>query len=142
LGVTFTSLAGPPWLCAPVVITSGQCLSHLTSNLKLQTSNLKRAASVGILAAYLLTSGMNWTQIIGLTAGILTASSLLPQLIKTLKEKKAEDVSIGMLLILQAGVAMWVVYGFMRDDLPIIVTNCFSLALNIAMTVARIKYKH
>jgi MtN3 and saliva related transmembrane protein len=85
---------------------------------------------------------MNWTQVIGLVAGILTASSLLPQLIKTLKEKKAEDVSIGMLLVLQAGVIMWIVYGFKRDDLPIIVTNCFSLALNIAMTVVRIKYKH
>jgi MtN3 and saliva related transmembrane protein len=85
---------------------------------------------------------MNWTQIIGLTAGILTASSLLPQLIKTLKEKKAEDVSIGMLLVLQAGVILWIVYGFKRDDLPIIVTNCFSLALNIAMTIVRIKYKH
>ncbi|HEY0067487.1 MAG TPA: SemiSWEET transporter [Flavisolibacter sp.] len=84
---------------------------------------------------------MNWTQVIGLTAGILTASSLLPQLIKTLKEKKAEDVSIGMLLVLQAGVIMWIVYGFKRDDLPIIVTNCFSLALNIAMTVVRMKYK-
>lgn len=71
----------------------------------------------------------------------MTASSLLPQLIKTLKEKKAEDVSIGMLLVLQAGVIMWVVYGFMRDDLPIIATNIFSLALNIAMTVLRIKYK-
>lgn len=72
----------------------------------------------------------------------MTASSLLPQLIKTIKEKKAEDVSIGMLLVLQAGVIMWIVYGFMRDDLPIIVTNCFSLALNIAMTFVRMKYKH
>lgn len=71
----------------------------------------------------------------------MTASSLLPQLIKTLKEKKVEDVSIGMLLVLQAGVILWVVYGFMRDDLPIIATNIFSLALNIAMTVLRIKYK-
>lgn len=83
---------------------------------------------------------MDWTQIIGLTAGILTATSLLPQLIKTLKEKKAEEVSIGMLIVLQLGVALWIVYGFKRDDLPIILTNCFSLALNIAMTLARIKY--
>ena len=111
-------------------------------NLKLQTSNLKRAGPAGTLAAYLHNCGMNWTQVIGLTAGILTASSLLPQLIKTLKEKKAEDVSIGMLVVLQLGVAMWIVYGIKRDDLPIIITNCFSLALNIAMTIVRMKYKH
>ena len=83
---------------------------------------------------------MNGTQIVGLVAGLLTSSSLLPQLIKTIKEKKAEDVSIGMLLILMFGVATWVVYGVLREDLPIIVTNSFSLLLNIIMIVLRFKY--
>ncbi|RYZ21878.1 MAG: hypothetical protein EOO16_11325 [Chitinophagaceae bacterium] len=83
---------------------------------------------------------MDTTEIVGIVAGILTASSLLPQVIKTLKEKKADEVSKGMLLTLMAGVAGWIVYGFLRDDLPIIVTNCFSLAINILMMVLRIKY--
>ena len=84
---------------------------------------------------------MDLTQVVGLTAGILTASSLLPQVFKTLKEKKAKEVSIKMLLVLQAGVALWIYYGILRDDLPIIVTNCFSLLVNIAMVILRIKYK-
>lgn len=84
--------------------------------------------------------GMNWTQVIGMIAGILTASSLLPQLIKTLKEKKAEDVSIGMLVVLFLGVGLWIVYGVMRDDLPIIITNSFSLLLNATMIGLRFKY--
>ena len=84
---------------------------------------------------------MNWTQLIGLAAGILTASSLLPQVVKTLKEKKADDVSLLMLLVLQAGLVLWIVYGFKREDIPIIATNCFSLLVNIFMVVLRIKYK-
>lgn len=84
---------------------------------------------------------MNWTQIVGLVAGILTASSLLPQLIKTLRVKKAEDVSIGMLFILMLGLITWIIYGILRDDLPIIATNSFSLALNITMIFLRLKYK-
>jgi MtN3 and saliva related transmembrane protein len=84
---------------------------------------------------------MNWTQIIGLVAGICTACSLLPQVIKTLKEKKAEDVSLIMLLVLQAGQILWIVYGFKRDDLPIIATNCFSLLVNIVMVILRLKYR-
>jgi MtN3 and saliva related transmembrane protein len=84
---------------------------------------------------------MSWTQVIGLAAGILTASSLLPQVVKTLKEKKAEDVSIVMLFVLQAGLVLWIVYGFKREDLPIIVTNSFSLLVNIIMVILRIKYK-
>jgi MtN3 and saliva related transmembrane protein len=84
---------------------------------------------------------MNWTQIIGLAAGICTACSLLPQVIKTLKEKKAEDVSLVMLLVLQAGLILWIVYGFKREDIPIIATNCFSLLVNIVMVILRIKYR-
>lgn len=83
---------------------------------------------------------MNWTEIIGLAAGVCTACSLLPQVIKTLKEKKAEDVSLVMLLVLQAGLILWIVYGVKRQDLPIIATNCFSLLVNIVMVILRIKY--
>jgi len=81
------------------------------------------------------------TQTIGIIAGIFTASSLLPQAIKIFKEKKAEDVSIGMLLFLMVGVSLWIYYGYLRDDLPIIITNCFSLLLNIITLSLRIKYK-
>ena len=84
---------------------------------------------------------MQLTQIIGLAAGILTASSLIPQVIKTFKEKKAEEVSLIMLFVLQAGLVLWIVYGFKKDDLPIIVTNCFSLFVNILMVVLRIRYR-
>ncbi|HEY1022746.1 MAG TPA: SemiSWEET transporter [Flavisolibacter sp.] len=83
---------------------------------------------------------MNWTQAVGLFAGICTASSLLPQLIKTIREKKAEDISKLMLFILMTGVATWVVYGILRKDLPIIITNSFSLFLNICMVFLRLKY--
>ena len=84
---------------------------------------------------------MNWTQIIGLAAGVCTACSLLPQVVKTLKEKKAEDVSLVMLFVLQAGLILWIVYGLKRSDLPITVTNCFSLLVNITMVILGIKYK-
>ena len=83
---------------------------------------------------------MDWTKIIGIAAGICTASSLLPQVVKTLKQKKAEDVSIWMLLVLQAGLILWIVYGFKRSDFPIIATNIFSLVVNITMVVLRIRY--
>jgi len=84
---------------------------------------------------------MDVTKIIGLIAGIFTACSLLPQVIKTMKEKKAEDVSLVMLFVLQAGLILWIVYGLRRQDMPIIITNCFSLVVNITMVVLGIKYK-
>lgn len=83
---------------------------------------------------------MDWIQVLGLAAGICTSSSMLPQLIKTAKEKKAEEVSIWMLLILLVGVCGWIAYGLLRKDMPIIVTNAFSLLLNVVMIVLRVKY--
>lgn len=84
---------------------------------------------------------MNVTEIVGLAAGVCTAISLVPQVIKTIKEKEAEDVSLTMLLVLGAGLALWIVYGIKRNDLPIIATNSFSLLVNIVMVILRIKYK-
>ena len=55
---------------------------------------------------------MNTTQWIGIAAGVLTSVSMLPQLIKIIKEKKAGDVSVVMLLVLIGGLALWAFYGF------------------------------
>jgi MtN3 and saliva related transmembrane protein len=84
---------------------------------------------------------MVWTQLIGLAAGICTAGSLLPQVIKTIKEKHADDISLLMLLVLMTGLILWIIYGFKRNDIPIIVTNSFSLLVNITMVILRIRYK-
>lgn len=84
---------------------------------------------------------MEFTEIIGITAGVFTAVSLLPQLIKLLKHKKAEDISLFYLIILLCGLSLWVYYGFLRDDLPIILTNSFSLLLNIITLILGAKYK-
>jgi len=84
---------------------------------------------------------MEWTQIIGLAAGICTATSLLPQVIKTIKEKKAEGVSLLMLIVLMTGLILWIIYGIKRSDIPIILTNSFSLVVNITMIILRIRYK-
>lgn len=82
------------------------------------------------------------TKIIGITAGIFTGASMLPQVIKMVKEKKASQVSVFMLLILVTGLSLWIWYGFLKEDLPIIVTNFFSLALNLIMIFLRYKYRN
>ena len=82
------------------------------------------------------------TKIVGITAGVFTGASMLPQVIKMIKEKKASQVSLFMLLILITGLSLWIWYGFLKKDLPIIVTNIFSLVLNLMMIVLRYKYRN
>ena len=82
------------------------------------------------------------TKIVGIAAGVLTGTSMLPQLIKIFKEKKAGQVSVFMLAILITGLSLWVWYGLLKEDWPIIVTNLFSLVVNLMMMFLRYKYRH
>jgi MtN3 and saliva related transmembrane protein len=78
---------------------------------------------------------------VGIAAGVLTSVSLLPQLVKIIREKKAEAISYFMLIILLCGLSCWVWYGVLREDLPIIITNSFSLLINSLVIIFTIKYK-
>lgn len=82
-----------------------------------------------------------WTTIIGIAAGTLTSVSLLPQLIKMIRERKATDISIVMLVTLFSGLALWIVYGIRIKDWPVIITNVFSLLVNLLIIVLRARYK-
>ena len=84
---------------------------------------------------------MNTVTIVGLVASVCTGMSLVPQLIKLIKEKKASDISVYMLVILFVGVGCWVFYGFLKKDWIIIISNSFSFVINMALTVLTIKYK-
>ena len=60
---------------------------------------------------------------------------------KNAQGKKADDVSLVMLIVLMSGIILWIVYGIKKDDMPIMATNSFSLLVNILMVVLRMKYK-
>ena len=84
---------------------------------------------------------MDTTQLIGIGASIGTGISLLPQLIKLVKEKKAENVSMGMMLVLLSGLILWVIYGIRKEDWIIITSNAVSLLLNATIILLSLKYK-
>ena len=83
----------------------------------------------------------NHIEIVGLSAGICTSVSLLPQLLKLLRHKKAEDISLFYLIILFIGLGLWIWYGILREDIPIVVTNGFSLVINGIIIVVGLHYK-
>ena len=73
------------------------------------------------------------TSVIGFLAACCTTVSYFPQLKKCIDTGKAEDLSIKMLSILAAGIALWVVYGALQGDWVIIVANTVSLLLLAAL---------
>ncbi len=92
--------------------------------------------------AVLMLLAVAYAKYVGIVAGILTSISMLPQLIKMIKEKEVDDVSIPMLLVLFSGILLWVVYGYLQKDMPVLITNSFSVLVNLVTIIIRFKYKN
>jgi len=83
---------------------------------------------------------MNWITIIGLTAGTCTTLSFLPQVIKSWRTRKTKDISFIMYSILGIGVILWLIYGLLIKDIPIIVANAVAVVLVSSVLFLKIRY--
>ena len=68
---------------------------------------------------------------IGLLATAFTVASTVPQIKKALRTKDTDDVSIRFLVVLIAGLSLWVIYGIGRIDIIIIIGNSIGASLNV-----------
>ncbi len=76
----------------------------------------------------------------GYLAAFLTTVAFLPQLIKTLKTKKAEDVSLITLIMFITGVGSWIIYGYKISSTPILIANIITFILNLLILILKIYY--
>ena len=76
----------------------------------------------------------------GYFAAILTTAAFLPQLIKTLKTKKAEDVSLVTLIMFICGVGSWIIYGYKISSTPILLANIITFLLNLFILISKLYY--
>ena len=74
----------------------------------------------------------------GYFAAILTTLAFLPQLIKTLKTQKADDVSLITLIMFLTGVLSWIVYGYKISSVPILMANIITFILNFLILIFKI----
>ena len=76
----------------------------------------------------------------GYFAAILTTLAFLPQLLKTLKTKKAEDVSLITLIMFLTGVMSWIIYGYKISSSPILIANIITFILNLLILIFKISF--
>ncbi len=82
---------------------------------------------------------MNIVTIVGLLAAAGTTFSFLPQAIKSWKSRHTGDISLPMYILLVSGVALWLVYGILLKDLPIILANSVTLIFTIPILILKLK---
>jgi MtN3 and saliva related transmembrane protein len=73
-------------------------------------------------------------------AGTLTSIASIPQVVKTLKTRHVRDISVWQPLFLAFGVALWMMYGILINDLPLILANITPLVCNVVLTGMKIRY--
>lgn len=82
------------------------------------------------------------TTTIGIFAGLLTTTAFIPQVMKTWRTRQADDFSWMWLTMFSGGIATWLGYGILIDDVAIIAANAVTLVLvaSIAVIKARGTY--
>ena len=78
--------------------------------------------------------------ILGIMAGTLTTISFIPQVIKIYKTKDAKDLSIATFCIFSCGVFLWLIYGALTHEWPIILANGVTMILILMIITMKIKY--
>ncbi len=66
---------------------------------------------------------------LGLVAGVLTTAAWLPQIARTWRSRSADDLSWPYLLVFSSGVSLWLLYGVLSDDVPVLAANAMTIVL-------------
>ena len=73
-------------------------------------------------------------------AGFFSTVSFLPQLIKILRTKSVEDISVFMYVLFLTGVFLWIIYGLLIASFPVVATNASIGVLALWILLLKFKY--
>jgi len=83
---------------------------------------------------------MSVADIVGQIAGALVTRGLTPQVIRVYKLKSAREISLMFTTLLWLGLFGWIAFGFLRNELPIILWNIIGAAITTSLLFAKLKY--
>ncbi|MEW6678764.1 MAG: SemiSWEET transporter [Pseudomonadota bacterium] len=84
---------------------------------------------------------MTSLDILGLVATVFTTSSFVPQVWRTWKTRDVSGISLPTYAIITVGLALWLIYGLLKADLPLIVANAVMVVLTGAITFMKIRFE-
>ena len=87
-------------------------------------------------------TSINYIEIIGIIAATLTTAAFIPQVYKTWKTKDVSGLSLPMFSMFTLGIILWLVYGLLTNNLPIILANVITVALSFMLLYFKIRYGH
>jgi MtN3 and saliva related transmembrane protein len=83
---------------------------------------------------------MNSLDTLGLIATCFTTSSFVPQVWQIWKTRDVSGISLPTYLIITFGLGLWLLYGILKGDMPLIVANAMMVVLTGAITLMKIRF--
>jgi MtN3 and saliva related transmembrane protein len=77
---------------------------------------------------------------VGTLAAICTTGAYFPQVVRVVRTRSTQDISLWMCLVLVTGVALWLAYGLMKGEMPIILANGITLASSGIILLYKLRY--
>ena len=71
----------------------------------------------------------DFSSAIGTVAAVLTTVSFVPQVIHSYRTRDLSGVSLSMYSIFTLGVGLWLLYGLIKQDWPLILANSITFCL-------------
>lgn len=78
--------------------------------------------------------------IIGFVAGTCTTLAFLPQVFRTWRTRSTDDISLGMFSLMVFGIALWLFYGVVIGDWPLILADGVSLLLAATILLMKLRF--
>ena len=98
--------------------------------------------NIGIaIFAWVSGVGMQNLDILGLVATCFTTSSFIPQVWRTWKTRDVSGISLSTYLIISVGLILWLIYGWLKGDLPLMIANSMMVVLTGAITVMKLRFQ-
>ena len=78
---------------------------------------------------------MDWIEGIGLLAGFLGVSGWYPQVRRVWVDKEADGISVPTFVVISISLALWLIYGVLKNSVAIILANIFALSMILMITI-------
>jgi MtN3 and saliva related transmembrane protein len=82
-----------------------------------------------------------YVTVIGLAAASFTTLSFVPQLVRTWRLRRADEISFAWLMAFTTGIVLWLVYGLLLPSIPVILANFATLLLTLAILALKCVYR-
>ena len=79
-------------------------------------------------------------KLLGFAAATCTTLAYAPQFVKVWRTRSTDDISLGMFLVMVLGLVLWLLYGLLSGDGPLIASNAVTLVLAGAILFMKLKY--